>query len=236
MAEEEQQQKSEEQVTKRDLSEDDGAGDAQKVKKMKATEPADLSDKITKQIEYYFSDVNAIKDKFLRGEFAKDDGWVKLSTLLTFVRLKQLTTDEDRIVKAMRDFDSEVVEFDATKKAVRRKKPIPDADEFKKQLDLRTIHISGFPVTYNFDELHQFCGQHGAVESISMRRHFKTKFFKGCIHAVYKNESDVKKILDENALKIKDRELRLESMEAYYKRKEDMAKNKAEKRKKGKPR
>lgn len=217
-------------------SEEVDAENAPNTKRLKVdgdqTTELNLSERVTKQIAYYFSDVNVIKDKFLLEEFKKDDGWVKLSTLLTFARLKQLTKDEDRLVQALKDVQSDVVELDEIKKQVRRKNPIPeDKEEFQKQLDLRTIHVSGFPTNYEFDELNKFCSQFGAVESVAMRRHFKTRFFKGCIHVVFQNQADAKKLLETEPLKCKDRELRKESMEQYHKRKEEMTKKRAENRK-----
>lgn len=190
-----------------------------------------LHEKVSKQIEYYFSDVNVIKDKFLQEEFKKQEGWVQLATLLKFARLKELTNDEAVVAKALKESNSDVIEFDESQKQVRRKNPMPDPENFQKQLDLRTVHISGFPTDYTFENLRKFCSQFGVVESLAMRRHFKTRFFKGCIHVVFKDEADVKKVLDADVLKCKDRELRTESMEAYHKRKEEHKKKKIEKRK-----
>lgn len=200
--------------------------------KLAPSEDEELDKKIAQQLEYYFSDVNVIKDKFLLEEFKKDDGWVKISVLLKFVRLKELSNDEDKIVSALKQFNSDIVELDEEKKQVRRKHPIPDADELKKQIELRTVHISGFPSDYSFENLRSYCNQFGEVESVAMRRHFKTRFFKGCIHAVFKNEASVKGILDLEILKCKDRELKKESMEQYHKRKEEFAKKRQEFRKK----
>lgn len=203
-------------------------------KKMKLAPPgeSELSEKISKQLDYYFSDVNIIKDKFLLEELKKDDGWVPLSTLLTFVRLKQLSSDQNRVVQALKEFESDTIELNEEKKQVRRRKPLPDVDEYKKQLDARTVHIAGFPTDYNFENLRRFCAQYGEVESVAMRRHFKTRFFKGCVHVVYKNEEDAKKVLATEVLKCKDRELRSESMENYYKRKAEKVQKLREKRKK----
>lgn len=190
-----------------------------------------LSEKIKQQLDYYFSDVNIIKDKFLLGEIKKDDGWVKLSVLLTFARLQQLTKDENRIVEALMKCKSDIIELDETKKQIRRKNKLPDAEEYKKELDLRTVHISEFPTDYLFENLRTFCSQFGEVESVAMRRHFKTRFFKGCIHVVFKKVEDAKKVLDTKPLKCKDRELRAESMEHYYKRKAEMKEKRMEMRK-----
>lgn len=190
-----------------------------------------LDEKIARQLNYYFSDVNLIRDKFMREQLEKNDNCVKLSVLSTFSRLAQLTKDEDRMIQALKGFDSEYMELDEEKKQIRRKKPLPDREEYKKQLDLRTVHISGFPDSTLFESLHKFCSQFGEVESLAMRRHFKSKLFKGCIHVVFKNEADAKKVLDSEVLLFKDRELRKESMDQYHKRKEEIAKKRIERKK-----
>ena len=51
-------------------------------------------DAIRKQVEFYFSDSNYRKDTFLKAAAESDpDGFVAISVLLTFNRLKSLTTD-----------------------------------------------------------------------------------------------------------------------------------------------
>lgn len=190
----------------------------------------DLYEKVSKQIDYYFSDVNVVKDKFLLAEFERQDGWVDLKTLLKFKKLRELTEKEDVVIDALKECNSDVIELDASEKRVRRKNPIPSKD-YLSSLDSRTVHISGFPTEYGFEFLRQYCSQFGVVESLAMRRHFRTRFFKGCIHVVFKEEADAKKVLDTEVLKCKDRELRKESMTEYRKRKEEQTKNKIEQRK-----
>jgi len=214
---------------------DDQNLDDRAVKKFKVEEPEideELKSKIIKQLEYYFSDVNLVKDKFMQEHMSKNDNRIKLSVLSTFARLAQLTKDEDVMVKALRGHKSDVMELVEEKGEIYRKKPLPDREEFKKQLDLRTVHISGFPDTTPFEALEKFCSQYGQVESLSMRKHFKTKQFKGCIHVVYNDETSAKKVLECEDLKFKDRELRRESMEEYYRRKEEI-RNKRKKAKGG---
>ena len=60
--------------------------------------------KVKKQIEFYFSDSNYPKDKFLQ-ETAKQhkEGFIPLSVLTTFNRLKEITTDLDQIRNALAD-------------------------------------------------------------------------------------------------------------------------------------
>lgn len=223
----------EEQVTKSDHPADNVDDRASKKQKLDSAEEvgSELKAKIAKQIDYYFSDINLIKDKFMKEQLEKNENCVKLSVLATFSRLAQLTKDEDVIIDALKGYESDYMELEAEKKVIRRKKPLPNREEFQKELDTRTVHISGFPDSVKFDDLHRYCSRYGEVESLSMRQHYKTKQFKGCIHVVFKTQSDAKKVLEGEPLMFKDRELRRESMEQYHARKEEIK----SKRRKTKP-
>ena len=51
---------------------------------------------VLRQIEYYFSDANYPKDKFLQAEVAKsEDGWVDISVLAGFNRIKTLVPSQE---------------------------------------------------------------------------------------------------------------------------------------------
>lgn len=199
--------------------------------KLATEENVDNNEKIVKQLEYYFSDVNVVKDKFLLEEFKKDDGWVKLSVLLTFSRLKALTTEDSSIIDALKKCESTIIELDEDKKQIRRKNPVPNIEEYQKDLDSRTVHLSGFPTDYTFSSLHQWCSQYGEIESLSMRKFFKTKEFKGSILVSFKSKSDTDKLMELEVLKCKDRELRKENMEQYHKRKDEMLQKRLERKK-----
>lgn len=69
-----------------------------------------LSAEIKRQIEYYFSEDNLLKDIFLRKNMNKD-GWVPVILLMTFRKLKNLTQDRDFVVQTMQS--SEFVELSA---------------------------------------------------------------------------------------------------------------------------
>ena len=51
-----------------------------------------------------------MKDKFLKQEVLKDDGWVPLSTLLRFNRLAALSKDANVILTAFKNNPSSIVE------------------------------------------------------------------------------------------------------------------------------
>lgn len=51
-----------------------------------------------------------MKDKFLRAEIQKNDGWVPIKTLLRFNRLAALTKNEDVVLAAFKSNPSELME------------------------------------------------------------------------------------------------------------------------------
>ena len=111
-----------------------------------------LYQNIIRQIEYYFGDVNMMRDKFLKGEITKDQGWIPLSVLITFKRLKSLTTDFKTIVNALKTSSSGLVEIDEIDNKVRRhpNRPLPNSQaELELSLRNRTVYIKGFPTTSN---------------------------------------------------------------------------------------
>ena len=64
--------------------------------------------KVKRQIEYYFSDSNYPRDKFLlEKEKLREDGFIEIAVLTTFNRLKQLTTIVSQIANAIEDSDGE---------------------------------------------------------------------------------------------------------------------------------
>ena len=80
----------------------------------------DLDKKIIRQIEYYLSDVNMVRDKFLKNEVTKDEGWIPLSVLTTFKRLQSLTTDFKTIMNALKNSVSGLLQINETENKIRR--------------------------------------------------------------------------------------------------------------------
>uniref|UniRef100_A0A0D9UZD5 HTH La-type RNA-binding domain-containing protein n=1 Tax=Leersia perrieri TaxID=77586 RepID=A0A0D9UZD5_9ORYZ len=63
-------------------------------------EAAELRAKILNQVEYYFSDTNLDHDDFLKS-LMDEHGWVPISKVADFNRLKKMTTDIHLIVEAL---------------------------------------------------------------------------------------------------------------------------------------
>lgn len=127
---------------------------------------------IKKQVEFYFSDSNYRKDTFLKAAAESDpDGWVAISVLLTFNRLKRYTTDIDVVAKAVAD--SEEVQISADGKKLKRINPVPDTDESAG----RSLYVKGYPLDdedVTIDAIEQQFAVFGKVLYVK-RRMFKDR-------------------------------------------------------------
>lgn len=118
---------------------------------------------------------------------------------MTFNRLKSLTTDQEQVVKCIKNSTSGLVEVNEDATKMRRTKPLPElSDDYFKELNLRTLHLKGFPKDSNLDDIMAFCVKFGKVQSVQMRRNFKAKNeFKGCIMVTYLEKEDAEKMLEQ---------------------------------------
>ena len=164
----------------------------------------DLVKKIVRQIEYYFSDGNLIRDKYLQHETKKEQGWIPLSTLTTFKRLASLTTDFPTILNALKTSSSGLLQLDEPANKLRRHpdRPLPSSQaELELALRNRTVYVQGFPSTNNevtIDHLLAFFGQHGSTDNIQMRRQVKGKDFDGSVWVVFPSEGKAQQFVDES--------------------------------------
>ncbi|KAH0463904.1 hypothetical protein IEQ34_006690 [Dendrobium chrysotoxum] len=97
-----------------------------------------LFDKIVRQVEYYFSDENLPKDAFLLKQVRKDkEGYVPITLISSFKKMKKLTKDLSLIEAALRTSSLVVVSSDG--KRVKRLHPLPVAEvRDEKRIVLKT--------------------------------------------------------------------------------------------------
>jgi la-related protein 1 len=62
-------------------------------------EPVQLKAAIKKQVEYYFSTNNLVRDTYLRGQM-NTEGFIPISFILSFKRLSMLTRDATALTEA----------------------------------------------------------------------------------------------------------------------------------------
>jgi len=150
--------------------------------------------KVLKQIEYYFSDYNLPKDKFLWETVNNDpEGWVDINILLKFNRLKSLTTDHEIIKNAIKKSE-ELLELNEDGTKVRRKTQIkPKADDVIE----RSIYIQGIPTSIEkpVEAIEDYLNKY-EIEAININAfRNKNRSFKGEAFIELKTKEDVEKIL-----------------------------------------
>ncbi|KAL1440945.1 hypothetical protein MTO96_008991 [Rhipicephalus appendiculatus] len=181
-----------------------------------------LDTKIITQVEYYFGDFNLPRDKFLQGKLKEDDGWVTIETLLTFNRLKSLTTKSDVVAAALRKSASQLLEVSEDGTKIRRSpaKPAPESNKEQQQkLDELSVYVKGFPPTASIDELLEFFGRFGKCINVFMRRYPKTRKFKGSVFATFATKEEADAFLAKEDVKYNELELTRSLKTEYVARK-----------------
>ncbi|KAJ4457555.1 putative Lupus La protein [Paratrimastix pyriformis] len=181
---------------------------------------------IKKQIEFYFSDSNLPKDRFLLAETKKNEaGWVEIALVATFNKMRQLNATVEAIIAALQG--NELMEISEDQKRMRRKMPLPEKDDSED----RTIYAKSFPHETTLDELEHFFGQWGELNAVRMRRIPKSKTFKGSVLVEYKSKVDADKVLAlAPAPQWKEAPLTIQSMKSWAE--EEAAKPKRQKKEK----
>jgi len=127
---------------------------------------------ILKQMEFYFSDANLRKDRFFAA-LMKESPYIDLEVFTTCNKLKELTTDTNRIAKALQKSTMLKVTEDGTK--VYRVTPIQN----KRNVDDCTVYVQHLPPDADHDWVISFFSQYGPVEYVSMPRYKSNKKIKG---------------------------------------------------------
>ncbi|XP_051167894.1 la protein homolog [Leptopilina boulardi] len=172
----------------------------------------ELLEKIKKQIEFYFGDVNMQKDKFLIEQTKLSDGWVPMDVMLKFKLLAALSKDSVTIVNALES--SELIEVSEDKSKIRRSldHPLPVYDEeYRKSQQERTIYAKGFPLEgITIDMLKDFFAPYEPIENIYMRKYAdkeKKMHFKGSIFVQFKTLDAAKNFMEKDSFKYEETEL-----------------------------
>lgn len=170
---------------------------------------------IVEQIEYYFGDFNMMKDKFLRAEIQKNDGWVPIKTLLRFNRLAALTKNEDVVLAAFKSNPSELMEVNEENKSLRRNpnRAIPEPGEnWRNVIATRSVYIKGFPTeTTTLDDILKFMQTFGKIDNVFKRCYFdkalKEWKFKGSAYVTFPTREEAESFLAIGSVKFNGNEL-----------------------------
>ncbi|NXE11914.1 LARP7 protein, partial [Lophotis ruficrista] len=147
---------------------------------------------IAKQVDFWFGDVNLHKDRFLREQIEKSrDGYVDISLLVSFNKMKKLTTDGKLIARAVKS--SSVVELDLEGTRIRRRQPL---GEQPKDVDSRTVYVELLPKNVNHSWIERVFGKCGNVVYISIPRYKSTGDPKGFAFVEFETKEQAEKAIE----------------------------------------
>jgi len=126
-----------------------------------------LEKKILRQVEFYFSDSNLPKDKFLMNLLPTDNGWIPIATIAAFKRMRSLTNDLNAVVDALRKSPSLLAVSDDGLK-VKRIPPLPE--NVNERILKHSIYAKGFPTDITIETVTDFFQAHGDVKCVRLRK------------------------------------------------------------------
>merc|ERR1712130_732415 len=116
-------------------------GDLSRKKNISINTSQRLPERVLIAAEFYFSNSNLSSDKYLRDLVERNDGWVSISTLASFSRIKGFGMNRKTLISALRS-SKEFLEVDDQGKNVRRHLPLPSSPDLYNS----TIYAKGFPL------------------------------------------------------------------------------------------
>ncbi|XP_061374334.1 la-related protein 6A [Gastrolobium bilobum] len=156
----------------------------------------DLKLKIIKQVEYYFSDENLPNDRYLLGFVKRNkEGFVPVSVIASFRKMKKLTRDHSFLVAALKESSLLVLSGDG--KRVKRLNPL----RFNEVKDhkLYTVLVENLPEDHTKENIQQIFQEAGNIKRISIRdprstaesaKHIKQEMFiSSKLHALVEYET-----------------------------------------------
>lgn len=147
---------------------------------------------VKKQVEFWFGDVNLHKDRFMKSLIEQTrDGYIDISVLASFNRMKKLTTDTKLIARALKN--SAVVEVNLEGTHVRRKNPL---GESPKDVDGRTVYVELLPKTVTHLWVERVFSKCGNVVYVSIPRYKSTGDSKGFGFVEFETEEQAQKAVE----------------------------------------
>ncbi|KAI9096218.1 hypothetical protein DFS34DRAFT_159336 [Phlyctochytrium arcticum] len=169
----------------------------------------ELKGKVLEQVEFWFGDRNLTRDKFLQGAIKNSkDGWIPISTLMTFNRMKTLTEDPAVVADAVAESEW-MMEVSEDRTQVRRKAQM---QRFSRET---AIYAKGFPVelTDVVEVAKATFAPFGKVVYVKPRRD-EDKKFKGSVFVEFSDKDAAKAVL-EKEIEYEGQKLLIMSKEAY---------------------
>lgn len=123
----------------------------------------EIIQKITKQVEYYFSDINLATTEHLMRFISKDpEGYVPINIIAAFKKIKALIQNNSQLAIALRTSSKLVVSDDG--KRVKRQLPFTEAD--MEELQSRIVVAENLPEDHCYQNLMKIFSSVGSVKTI----------------------------------------------------------------------
>ncbi|XP_070543403.1 la-related protein 6-like [Ptychodera flava] len=119
----------------------------------------ELVQKIIKQVEFYFSDANIVKDAFLLKHVRRNkEGYVSLKLITSFKKMKSLTKDWKAVRFSLQKSDKLITNREGTK--VKRVHPLPEYDETTPSRSIVAVNLPmQEPTIEAIADLFSSCGE-----------------------------------------------------------------------------
>lgn len=144
---------------------------------------------ILQLMEFYFSDSNLAKDRFL-SQLINEDPYVDLNIFLKFNKIIKLNCTIDDIRKAISK--SDLIELSEDKEKIKRKLPI----KIKENVDLCTVYIENIPADADHDWISHIFSDFGKVVYVSIPKYKHNKRNKGFAFVEFEDEEGAKNSLN----------------------------------------
>lgn len=143
---------------------------------------------IREQMEFYFSDANLRKDRFM-GELVQEneEGYVDLEVFLTFHKIQAFTNDVKVIATALES--SEILKLNDEKTRVKRVTKL----EYKHDVDDCTLYVERLPLNADHNWLKTAFSKHGHVLYVSLPRYRHNGKIKGFAFIEFSSPEEVDK-------------------------------------------
>ncbi|KAI4469391.1 lupus la protein-related [Holotrichia oblita] len=148
-----------------------------------------LYNSIMQQMEFYFSDSNLVKDKFLLPIVEKSPE-VDISIFLKFNKIRKLTTNPEDVIKAINN--SQLLELTEDKTKVKRKTPI----KMNENVDNCTLYVERIKVDATHEWLASIFSEFGTVNYVSIPKYKHNKVNKGFAFVEFEKEEEATEALN----------------------------------------
>ncbi|KAJ8974616.1 hypothetical protein NQ317_019361 [Molorchus minor] len=147
-----------------------------------------LYNSILRQMEFYFSDSNLSKDRFL-SKLLNEDQYVDIKVFFNFNKIRKLSCTLEDICKAISK--SELIELSDDKQKIRRKTPF----RVKENEEECTIYVENINGDANHDWLKQVFSDFGNVVYVSIPKYKQNKGNKGFAFIEFETEKEAQNAL-----------------------------------------